>query len=87
MGAKVRRDEGSPIALSLHQTDSHAEKPQVRDMTWHQTWQRDLKCAFLGESGMSIRSRWDVSALRGINSGAVCKPPPERKARLWLSGL
>ena len=31
------RDEGSPIALSLHQSDCHTEKPQVRDMILHQT--------------------------------------------------
>ena len=35
--ATVRRDEGSPIALSLHQSDCHTEKPQVRDMILHQT--------------------------------------------------
>ena len=31
------RDEGSPIALSLHQSDCHTEKPKVRDMVLHQT--------------------------------------------------
>ena len=31
------RDEGSPIALSLHQSDCHTEKPQVRDMILYQT--------------------------------------------------
>ena len=44
-------------------------------------WQRDLKCAFLGESRAAISCRYIVSALRGTNSGAIWKPPSEQKAR------
>ena len=46
-------------------------------------WQRDLKYAFLGESRAAISCRYIVSALRGINSGAIWKPPSEQKARPW----
>ena len=43
---------------------------------------RDQKCAFLGESRATISCRGLVRAASEINSGAVCKPPPEQKARL-----
>ena len=44
---------------------------------------RDLKCAFLGEPRATISCRGLVRAASEINSGAVWKPPPKRKARLW----